>query len=172
MLLTSLGRTTLLKDASEKKTIAQALIQGQEDIADYTAGTGFDAGSYTLHLLGTPITHTHVEYLDGPMFQALLGFNVLSQCAAWDGQSAFEPGTALGFYRPFDQKVFHCALTVGGTMVRSVDSTGLGNTWLEAVDLKKALNKQKPEGTFLYEHSMIKVYHAALTLPGLAAEAL
>jgi hypothetical protein len=79
----------------------------------------------------------------------------------WDGNRPIARGTAVGFRRERDGRVFHAAVAVGGTIVRSVNAGGLGQGWTDAVDLRKALPRPA-NGTFAHDNARIKVYLSTL----------
>ena len=83
-----------------------------------------------------------------------------TQYKIWDGISAIPAGKVIGFHNPQNtishNGVFHSAFSMGGTLVRAVNSLTLGNGWKTA-DLTQSI-QINANGTMDYNGASVVVY--------------
>jgi hypothetical protein len=138
----------------ERLALSEDLMNGK-DIRIYLKNcVCYDTVAFVRFLRGARISQEHLAELEGhewePMFNFTMG-------RPWDGRSPIPRGTAVGFFRLNDRKVFHAAVAVGGARVRSLNGGLFGLTWIEAADLSKVL-PHITNGAFAHEGTRIKVY--------------
>jgi hypothetical protein len=161
MQLTAKGAHACQLGVLLKSSLADKLIGGQTNIAEYTTGICYDTVAFIRYLKGARITPDELVATSGQDWR--LKFKFAEVGKPWDGRTAIPKGVAIGFYRvkPETQRgVFHAAVAIGGTSIRGVNGGLLGAGWLLAPppDLKKVLGARNTDGTFHYDGTTIRVY--------------
>jgi hypothetical protein len=144
----------LQQGPAEKRRVADRLMNGEFNVADYTSGVCYETVALVRHLLGAPVPLSDITSLEGNAFAGRLQF---MQGRIWDGGS-IERGTAVGFYRLADNKIFHAAIAIGGTRIRAVNGFMLGPSWMQEVDLRSVLKDPDANGIYKYDGTKIRVY--------------
>ncbi|MEO7266147.1 MAG: hypothetical protein ABIW38_14615 [Ferruginibacter sp.] len=158
MNLTPLGAQAAMLGESEKKELANLLISGSKNISDYTNGVCYDTVAYVRYLLNPNITPDEIIHTNGQDWNRKFDFLGGQK---WNGESHIYSGTAVGFYRLVDNKVFHAAIGINGSEVRAVNGGPLGAGW-QRVNLKTALGTPNDDGSFNYDGTKIFVYLSRL----------
>jgi hypothetical protein len=156
--LTDIGAKTATAGAPEKSNMAGLLIQGNRNINEFTRGVCFDAAAYVRYLLGAAISPDQLKDLQGPDWVRLFSFRNGTE---WDGVRSIPAGSAVGFFRVPDQKIFHAAIATGNANIRAVNGLLLGNGWSLA-NLNGVLKQPNDDGTFNYDGTQIRVYISKL----------
>lgn len=152
--LTDIGAKTATAGDPEKKNMADQLIRGDRNIEDFTRGVCFDAAAYVRYLLGAAISPDQLKDLRGPDWVNALNFKNGEE---WDGVRSIPAGSAVGFFRVPDQKIFHAAIATGNANIRAVNGLLLGNGW-QSANMSSVLKEKNSDGTFNYDGTQIRVY--------------
>ena len=144
---------------AERRALGIQLMSGTREMRDFVReGNCFDVTAFVRFLLGARISTDDLLELYGqewaPRFNFPMG-------RPWDGRAAIPTGTAVGFRRERDGRVFHAGVAVGGTTLRSVNAGPLGQGWSDVSDLKKVLPRHG-NGTFTHDRAPIKVFLSTL----------
>ncbi len=157
MTITPKGSHAEMFERRQKESLANDLILGLKDVADYMKGVCYDAVAYVIHLQNS----TDITYNDIIHTKSSDWMSKFSSRIEWKG-GAIPEGTAVGFYRVISGSFFHAALAVGGTRIRAINGLTLGAGWTEEVNLASVLNSKNDDGTFNYDRTKIRVFLMSL----------
>lgn len=149
--VTPIGAQVAMRPLSLRSLIAQRLMNGQDDITTYKAGVCYDAAAYVRYLLGAAITPTTLAETMGPAWLPHFNFQA---GAIWRGRPITR-GTAVGFERKIDMRIFHAAIAIGGTEIRGINAHLLSPNWVNEVDLAQFV--PGPDGWFTYDNTAVRV---------------
>jgi hypothetical protein len=154
MHLTPLGAQAATMGAPEKKKLGNGLVKGSPNINKYTKGVCYDAAALVRYLLGGKISTKDIETISSQGWQSKFKFKSGKK---WDGKASIKAGSAVGFYRQADKKIFHAAISTGGSKIRAVNGNKLGAGWAVA-DLKKVLGDADSDSWFEHDGTKVQVF--------------
>lgn len=141
-----------MRDLNGRSIVAERLMLGQDRIEMYMQGVCFDVVAYVRYLLGANITPTLLVDAEGEQWVPHFNFTAGT---IWQG-GPIPKGTAVGFERQLDMKIFHAALGVGGAKIRGVNNFMLSPGWLHEFNLSRY--QPGPQGWFTFDHVAIRAW--------------
>jgi hypothetical protein len=169
--LTEKGQEVLTYDQRDKVLLAQMLIRGELNINAFTKGICYDVSAFMKYLLsgnnegGLGITdHQLLQTYSQQWIPKLVSPTL------WKYRSFIAPGSILTFKRLKGSEVFHAAVSIGMTSVRSVNGLLLGANWRIPADLNSVLkpspgSHNMPDTVFIYDSTEIVVQIQDKTTP-------
>ena len=153
MKLTPLGAQAAQLGAPERKKLGLSITKGEKNIDKYAPGVCYEAAAFVRFLLGEKITPHDLTSVVGLAWIDKLKFD---KSKPWDGKTTIPVGTAVGFLRLNDKKIFHVGICSATGKIRAVNGHLLGMGWHE-VELKKVLGVPNAKHEFTYDNAQIQV---------------
>jgi hypothetical protein len=104
MQLTARGAQVAQLGPREAKEVARQLMGGQKNVSEFTLGVCYDTVAFVRCLLGAAITPQELVSVSGTGWWPKFAFE---RGVPWDGKGAIPEGSAVGFHRTVDGRVFH-----------------------------------------------------------------
>ncbi len=150
------AKTMEQKERQRKAQLGIDLLDSKQDIGVYVKGVCYDAVAFVRYLLN-PALEKLFQTTSGNQWANILFQYTEVGPTVWKGEKIAR-GTAVGFYNMNSKKIFHAAISVGGTIVRGVNGFLLSPGWGVPADLAKVLGRPNEDGTFNYDNGKIRVF--------------